>query len=173
MIGSINFFLMIKILTKTKKSYLSDTLGFGIVRLSKGWMIAVSLIMILLAGCSGGGKKLHIQNPGEYEVQFYHHGSSIELWTDFDVEFVEPLTMLYQLSFYQEGELVAQVSCDPFAADEKRMQRYVENNGLVKVSYLGQMQCSVELPEGETLISVHFEAQATSFKIFRADLILK
>ena len=106
-------------------------------------------------------------------MQFFHDGSVIELWTDFDVEFEEPLTMLYRISFYQEGELVTEVSCDPFAADEKRMQRYVKNNGLVKVSYLGQMQCDVDLPEGETLVAVHFDAHANRFKIFRADLIIK
>jgi len=163
------YFLMVRRPFKSNTSYLS----FSLFRLSPVWLVAVSLGMIFLVGCGGADKKLHIQDTGEYQVQFYHDGSVIELWTDFDVEFEEPLTMLYRISFYQEGELVTEVSCDPFAADEKRMQRYVENNGLVKVSYLGQMQCDVDLPEGETLVAVQFDAHANRFKIFRADLIIK
>lgn len=164
---------MVRRVTNTNSSELSGLLPCGIFRVNKGWLIFIPLILIYFSGCSSSGKMLDIQNSGEYEMQFYHDGSLIELWTDFDVEFVESITMVYQVSFYQGGELVARVSCDPFDADEKRMQRYVETNGLVKVSYLGQMQCDVELPEGETLVSVHFEAQADTYKIFRADLIFK
>lgn len=156
-------------------SLLSRVSNSSLFDLRRMWLLVIPLVMILLSGCSSGGNKikLHIQNPGEYEAQFNHDGSAIEMWTDFDVEFTEPLSMIYQISFYQGNELVDQVSCDPFAADEKRMQRYIENNGMVKVSYLGQMQCNVNLPEGETLVSVRFDALANNLKIFRADLIIK
>ena len=156
------------------QSLLSGLRNSAILRLSRIWLV-ILLAALLLGGCSSGSNKikLHIQNPGEFEARFNHDGSGIELWTDFDVEFTEPLSMVYQISFYQGNDLVDQVSCDPFAADEKRMHRYVENNGLVKVSYLGQMQCNVDLPEGETVVSVHFEAVANNLKIFRADLIIK
>jgi hypothetical protein len=132
--------------TNTNLPELSGMLASGFFRVNKGWLIFIPLILIFFSGCSSSGKMLDIQNSGEYEMQFYHDGSLIELWTDFDVEFVESITMVYQVSFYQGGELVAQVSCDPFDADEKRMQRYVETYGLVAVSYLGQMQGDVDLP---------------------------
>ena len=159
--------------TKYNQSNFSGTNALGIFRHSSGWLLGILLVGILLVGCGRSGKKVHIQSTGEFEMQFYHDGSALELWTDFDVEFVEPLAMLYQISFYQDGELVAQVACDPFGTDEKRMHRYVENDGLVKVSYLGQMQCNVDLPEGETLVSVRFDAEADRLKVFRADLIIK
>jgi len=170
--GSNDFFLMTEKSAQHIPSYFSGTNGLGIFHPSSGRLLFIFLIFFLV-GCRESGNKVHIQSPGEFEVQFYHDGSALELWTDFDVEFVEPPAMLYQISFYQRGELVAQVACDPFDADEKQMHRYVEKDGLVKVSYLGQMQCSVDLPEGKTLVSVRFDAQAGRLKIFRADLILK
>ena len=150
-----------------------ETPPFGNFQQGKVLIALFALALLFMVGCSASNRKVHIQHVGEYGTQFRHSGSEIQLWTDLDVEFAEPDELNYRISFYQGGELVAEVSCNPMAVQEKQMHRYVEDNGLVKVSYLGQMQCGVDLPEGETFVSVHFEALAENLRIFRADLIIK
>lgn len=145
----------------------------GYIRTGKIFLLCLAFILFFLAGCAGTNRKVHIQHVGEYGTQFYQKNSKIELWTDLDLEFADQAELIYQIRFFQGGEPVAEVACNPMAVEDKQMHRYVEENGLVKVSYLGRMLCQVDLPEGETFVSVHFEAQADNLKIFRADLIIK
>ncbi|NIV16019.1 MAG: hypothetical protein GWN62_33595 [Aliifodinibius sp.] len=143
---------------KVAQTFLIRVVGFG---------------LFFLASCSSNIAKVSVQDVGEYQLSFYHQGGEIELWSDFDMEFKEPIDVFYQISFYQNEELVREILCDPFSVEEKRMTRFVELDDLVKVSFLGKMVCSVSLLQGETVSVVSFYAEAEDLEVFRADLILK
>lgn len=136
-------------------------------------LVVTFACLFLLVGCGGNIAKMHIQQVGEYLVQFDHQGGEIEFWTDLDFEYRGDAKLEYLVDFYQEGQLVNQVVCDPFDLEDSRMTRNVELNGLIKQSYLAKMICAVDIPQGATRAIVIFDAHGEDLVIFRADLILK
>ena len=137
------------------------------------WLLGMLFGLFYLVGCNHTTVVLPIQEVGTYEIQFNHPGDELQIWTDLDVEFKELANFDYRLEFYQNGNLITQITCDPLTVEEKRMQRFLDDNGLVKISHLAEMKCKVGLSQGETTAIVNFIAEGEQLTIFRADLILK
>jgi len=157
---------------RNSKFFLDITIGKVGNKKRLIWFIGIFMVALFLAGCSNRLAKIPIQDAGRYQVEFDHPGGKLEFWTDFDVEFQDSASFIYQIAVYQNDALVGEIVCNPMAVTEKRMERFFENQGVIKTSFLGLMTCTSELPQGDTTIVVVFEAVGKDTTIFRADLVI-
>lgn len=135
-------------------------------------MIAALLITMIFSGCSQELARVRIQSVGEFEKEFVHDGSSVELWTDLDVEYIDTTKLWYEIEFIKDGVQVAETTCNLFDTEDRLMARKAVVRGVTKQSFLAPMNCEVDLPAGELTVQVSFLARGGDARVFRADLIV-
>ena len=139
-----------------------------------GGMLILNIVVLTLVSCRQAEiGRASIKHPGEYELYLEHHGGEIEIWTDFDVEYVGDPLAWYDIVIFAYEKEITEVRCDPFNVKNKLMARSVVAEGKNKLSYLALMDCSLELPAGDYRAQVTLSVEGEGLKIFWADIIFK
>ncbi len=131
------------------------------------------VVSLLLTACGDEIARVQFQSVGSNEGTFEHDGGEVELWTDWDVEYQDIPVAKYSISFYQNGDGLAEFECDPQNVKYSLMLREANTAEITKISYLAPMYCDVDLPEGAITMVVNFEADGGGMVIHRADLVVK
>jgi hypothetical protein len=127
---------------------------------------------LFLTGCGPEIARVSIQSVGHYQLIFKHDGTPVDLWTDFDVEYIEDTEVWYEIQFFKPDDLVQELTCSPFNNDYKLMARQTEVRGVTKESFMAPMVCDIELPEGKIRAEIDLKAEGGRVRIFRADLVI-
>lgn len=139
-----------------------------------GGIFLIYIFVLTLVSCRKTEiGRASIKQTGDYEIYFEHQGGVIEVWTDFDVEYVGEPVAWYDIVIFTHENRITEVRCDPFGVKEKLMARSVVAEGKNKLSYLALMDCLLELPAGDYRAQVSFDVQGEELKIFWADIIFQ
>jgi hypothetical protein len=135
-------------------------------------IVLITFLSIVVTSCSAEVGRVHIQEAGTFEKSIILDGSSVNLWTDLDVEYSDLSEMEYKIVLEQPDGSTESLTCDPLDVVEARMDRDAIIRGKTKISYLGKMACRVSLISGEVNVKVDFYYQGKDVTVFRADLVI-
>ncbi len=138
--------------------------------------LSIFLFLALLTGCTKEFERIGFEKINESQIVHFEliKKQKIEFWTDLEVEYIKPFSLLYEITILKNEDLVYEGICDCLDVDIEKNSTKKENNQNHSVKYEGRLKCNIEkLEPGKYKLIVNPIVKGKNFNLKNFAIILK
>ncbi len=133
-------------------------------------------VLMLLASCSKEVARITLNEQvteGRCEFRLAEK-QAIELWTDLDIQYTEPFSLVYAITMLKDGKIVYEKYCDCFDVDRELFSVKKQINAKHSVKYQGRLNCTIpKADKGTYTLTVQSLLKGSEYKLKKVDIVIK
>ncbi len=130
---------------------------------------------ILFVSCSKEISRIAFNENLDSEICYFEltEKQKIEVWTDLNIEYTEPFSLVYEIELLKDDEVLYEKICDSFDVDYKKKSLETQLNKKHSVKYQGRLKAKFgKLEKGNYKLLVKPIIKGKEFKLKKIDIFV-